>query len=64
MKTIKKDGKIKRVSDASADKLVFMDGWQFCPKSEFKALKNTPEATSKNPSVKTPKKNKKKLTKV
>jgi hypothetical protein len=38
MKTIKKDGKIKRVTDKNADTLVAKNGWSFCPKSEFKAI--------------------------
>ena len=36
MKTIVKRGKIKRVNDELAVRLVMDDGWKFCPKSEWK----------------------------
>lgn len=36
MKCIKKHGKIKRVKDDVAHSLVMDDGWEYCPKSEWK----------------------------
>jgi hypothetical protein len=39
MKCIKKDGKIKRVRDQEARKLVEDNGWIFIPKKEWKSSK-------------------------
>ena len=67
MKTIKKDDKIKRVKDEMADKLVSQNGWQFCPKSEFKALnkdKDVNSSKSKPTNKNTKKKPKKQVSKV
>jgi hypothetical protein len=36
MKCIKKDGKVKRVSDEKAFELVHKEEWAFCPKHEWK----------------------------
>jgi hypothetical protein len=36
MKCIKKDGEIRRVSDADADLKVKVHGWTFAPKAEWK----------------------------
>ena len=36
MKTVKKDGEYKRVSDAAAIELVAKKGWSYCPKQEWK----------------------------
>jgi len=39
MKTIKqKSGRIERVSDKDAIDRVKSGGWEYCPKSEYKAL--------------------------
>ena len=38
MKTMKKAGEIIRVSDSDARRLE-KSGWAYCPKAEFKALK-------------------------
>ncbi len=40
MKTMKKEGVIKRVTDQQAD-LMIKTGWKFCPKSEFKTSKES-----------------------
>ena len=39
MKCIKKHGEIKRVNDNQAETMVKEEGWNYCPKSEWKALK-------------------------
>ncbi len=39
MKCIEKYGKIQRVSDDKAHKLVTEDGYKYCPKSKFKEQK-------------------------
>ena len=36
MKTIKKAKKIERVTDLEAQNMVKNDGWQYCPKSEWR----------------------------
>lgn len=36
MKCIKKDGKVKRVSNEKALELVLKEDWAFCPKHEWK----------------------------
>ena len=36
MKCVKKHGEIKRVSDIDAEKMVTENGWDYCPKSEWK----------------------------
>lgn len=38
MKTVKKDGVVKRVSDDLAEKLI-EQGWNYCPKKEYKDSK-------------------------
>jgi hypothetical protein len=40
MKCIKKHGEIKRVSDEKAMRLVTTRGWEYCPKHEWKALRD------------------------
>lgn len=43
MKCIKKHGEIKRVSDDQAHQMVAEKGWNYCPKSEWKALRKKSE---------------------
>jgi len=38
MKTIKKMDQVRRVTEAVADDLIANQGWNYCPKSEYKAL--------------------------
>jgi hypothetical protein len=38
MKTVKKDGEIKRVDDLTADYMV-QTGWEYCSKSEWKTIR-------------------------
>lgn len=38
MKTVKKDGEIKRVDDLTADYMV-QTGWEYCAKSEWKSIR-------------------------
>ena len=40
MKCIKKHGEIKRVRDEEARTLVEEQGWKYCPKSEWKELRD------------------------
>jgi hypothetical protein len=44
MKTIKNKTQIKRVQDEVAFDMV-KKGWSYCPKSEWKAQKETPKKT-------------------
>lgn len=46
MKTVKKNNKIKRVSDKRATFLVG-EGWSYCPKHEYKALKESDSKKTK-----------------
>lgn len=41
MKTISKDGAIRRLSDLKAEKLVNNGGWKYVPKSEWKKTRAT-----------------------
>jgi hypothetical protein len=44
MKTIKqKSGKIERVNDKEAEMRVKSGGWDYCPKSEYKAITRKPK---------------------
>jgi len=43
MKTVKKSKEVRRVKDKAAVKMVKSQGWQYCPKSEYKALVNKSE---------------------
>ncbi|MFA5031082.1 MAG: hypothetical protein WC495_05865 [Patescibacteria group bacterium] len=36
MKTVKKGKEIRRVREKMASKMVFAEGWAYCPKSEYK----------------------------
>lgn len=36
MKCIKRHGEIQRVTDIQAEKMVTEEGWEYCPKSEWK----------------------------
>jgi len=40
MKCIKKNGEIRRVRDPLARIEVALEGWEYCPKSEWKETKN------------------------
>ena len=42
MKTIKKNKKIQRASDKDAEQMVKTEGWKYCPKSEWKNIRDTP----------------------
>ena len=42
MKCVKKDEKIKRVTDKQAEKLV-KEGWAYCPKHEWRSKQATPK---------------------
>jgi hypothetical protein len=39
MKTVKKNDKIKRLSDSQAEKAVEA-GWKYCPKNEWKKIRD------------------------
>ena len=41
MKTIKKNGEIKRVEDSQADTMVTLGGWEYCGKEDWKAIRKT-----------------------
>lgn len=43
MKTVKKDDKVRRVKDKAAVKMVANEGWQYCPKSEWKKVRQEQE---------------------
>jgi len=48
MKTIKRNNDYKRLSDSNSKDLNIIDsflkaGWNFCPKSEYKNINNTPK---------------------
>jgi len=40
MKCVKKHGEIKRVKNEVALEMVYNQGWKFCPKSEWKKLRD------------------------
>lgn len=46
MKTIKKDKKIKRVSDAQAE-ILTKQGWKYVPKSEWKKVRDAQKPAPK-----------------
>lgn len=46
MKCIKRGEEIKRVGDQEANQAV-KNGWSFCPKAEWKALKKQNESAKK-----------------
>lgn len=41
MKTVKKENEIKRVSDELALEMVHNKGYMYCPKSEWKKVRDT-----------------------
>ena len=41
MKTIKKDEDILRVSNKDAEEKVKNEGWNYCPKSEYKKVRDS-----------------------
>jgi hypothetical protein len=47
MKTIKKENSILRVSDGEAYDKVKKEGYEYCPKSEFKGTKMQPKKETK-----------------
>ena len=60
MKTIKKGKKVKRVSDNEATRQV-AQGWKYCPKSEWKTVRDAnPKKVAKKAAKRQSKKNDKK----
>ena len=60
MKTIKKGKKVKRVSDDEATRQV-EQGWKYCPKSAWKAVRDAkPKKVAKKTAKRKPKKKAKK----
>ena len=41
MKTVKKDEDVHRVSNEVAEKMVKEQGWGYCPKSEWKKVRDS-----------------------
>ena len=48
MKTVTKDGKVKRVKDSSAPGFIKL-GWAYCPKSVFKSKQETDSVARLDP---------------
>jgi hypothetical protein len=59
MKTIKKNKKIQRSKDAEAENLVKNKGWKYCPKSEWRKVRDKNDVLSDVPEIKKSKKKKK-----
>jgi hypothetical protein len=53
MKTVKRGAEVKRVSDARAETDVNA-GWQYCPKAEWKAVRDgtAVKSTKESPTIK------------
>lgn len=47
MKTIKKNGEIKRVENSQADTMVTLGGWEYCGKEEWKKIRKTKTVKNK-----------------
>lgn len=49
MKTIKKNGEVKRVEDTQADTMVTLGGWEFCTKEEWKKNRKVKKVNNNTP---------------